>query len=362
MKTILDRDQFAAALARCALVTDKKSPTPASGKVRLLASTEVLSKRVDYYSTALSLDVRGTLEPVELTGECDVLVDTVGLLRAVNAMPVGGVTLTLREDVLTVSSGKRKFDIATMPGTDAPAVTVPGGDVREWRGSVLAALIKRVQHAMDDNESPMNGVLIRHSGNVTEALATNTRIFATMTAETVEAPELVAQIPASALPVVLDTLHTDETVGVSVTPGRIFFRRGVVTVSAARRETEKLAETNFKQWINGVESGPTVTLDAPTLRDAAGVIGAGVVQLRLAAGAGVLALRGRTGKNTAEDELPADVDGEAAVARVDPKFVVPALRDIAGPVALRIGDQIVSMRSGVYLCAMGCMRSDENDI
>jgi hypothetical protein len=282
------------------------------------------------------------------------MVDSQALLRAANAVAGDGVALTIADDALMVSGGRRRFSIATLPGADAPQIPAIAGKARKVKGSLLSSLIRRVSHTMHADQDPKNGVLIRQTGNEIEAMASDGRGAAIDSRPIEKGTEFSAQIPSSMVPILVSTFDTDESVKLSVTDERIFATLDGATVSVSRRENELLAAVDVRKWVDQVADGVSVLADAETLRESVAIVGAGAPHLRLTTAREGLSLWAAANGSHVEDEVSCRCDGER-ISFIDPARFGAALKGLSGEIALNIGDTVITVRSGNYLATIAPM-------
>ena len=141
----------------------------------------LVSKRggtLEFTGTDLDLQMRASAEVGHGDSEVTTTVNARKLVDILKAMPgEQSITLTLNGEKLTLTGGKSRFTVQTMPASDFPLV-VQSKDTTahiEIEQKVLAGLIAQVQYAMgvSDTRYYLNGLLLETDGNTVRVVATD---------------------------------------------------------------------------------------------------------------------------------------------------------------------------------------------
>jgi DNA polymerase III subunit beta len=217
MKT--NRKQLLAALETAAATADRKSTMPVLGSVLLRASAGTLTVS----ASRLSQDVA---QAFLCDGELDVCVQAHDVVARVRELVGDEIELTETGGVLTLrATGKRRFTLHALPGSDFPAVRVAPAD--GWLtvpGDVLRELISRAERCIcdDDSRRSLNALLL--SG--CRVVSTNGHALAYAESDS-ELPS--ALVPQRAV-VALRRLD-GEQIELAVADGRLFARCDGLTFS-----------------------------------------------------------------------------------------------------------------------------------
>jgi DNA polymerase-3 subunit beta len=153
MKFDIDRDVFASALARAAGVAGHDEAMPVLRNVMLRAAG---AGEIELLATDLELSIK-TGASASVHDQGVVLVPAKELLAIVRSLLDASFSVQLKENRLTLISGKSKRSLATMPSEDFPAL-----DLDETQGFepcdrvALAKAISKTIYAVPGKEDPFS--------------------------------------------------------------------------------------------------------------------------------------------------------------------------------------------------------------
>ena len=187
MKLTVTKESFLRALERCATATE--ATTIACTQCVLLGANSDDTLQLTSTNLVLTVD---TAIVAKIQTQGSLAVNCAKLIALVRALPnEAGVTL-LGEDGggrLTVTSGTRKYVLASLPASDFPAIAEPKKtDARiQITSSQLQRLIARTEYAADSGRVLLNVVRLLATSDQITAMALGTAMFA-VAAEKPEAP------------------------------------------------------------------------------------------------------------------------------------------------------------------------------
>lgn len=115
MKLKTGRNQLVAAASVCAAIADRKGTLPILACTKLDLENGTLSATDLNVSTTRKLDSDGT-------GEGSVCINAKDFLDRVRQMPDGEVGISVKENTVTITSGKRRYRLPCLPGDEFPVV------------------------------------------------------------------------------------------------------------------------------------------------------------------------------------------------------------------------------------------------
>ncbi len=172
MKFSIEAKVLAKAMKAAASILESTAIVPICGNVRLVANGESL----EIATCDLDSEYRQTLPIKKIKDALATTVDAKRLLAIANAAPADAVlNLSLGDGRLTITAGRGRWVISTLPVDDFPAIPVDElGPVLEIAGPDLASAIRRVEWAIYGGKAQphLMGIwLHNHDGKITLAAA-----------------------------------------------------------------------------------------------------------------------------------------------------------------------------------------------
>ncbi|HWJ89059.1 MAG TPA: DNA polymerase III subunit beta [Pelagibacterium sp.] len=325
----VEKAHLVAALTQATKAVETRNTVPILANVLLSAD-------------ASKLTVRATDTDVEITTSvpADGALDTTTapartLLDIAKRMPNGAeISLALDGGILTVSHGRSRFKVATLPVEDFPTMTQPAYPV--GLAIDLAALLAPVAFAMSTEETRfyLNGVYLHSVHGRLRAVATDGHRLAAVYGPDLDLPEGII-IPRKTVGMI-----PSGEIEVDIGPGRIRFTAGDTVI------VSKLVEGTFPDYERVIpkNNDRPVTLDRALMSAAVervGVFaserGGKAVKLEVAPGGVTFTVNGEGGQ--ASDELAADYTGEPFDIGYNASYLTEMLRSVeGGKVTFEISD------------------------
>jgi DNA polymerase-3 subunit beta len=236
MKIRMERGELLAGLSRVQGVVERRNTVPILSNVLVEAD----EGGIHMYATDLELGLRATYkgEVLEAGGAT---VQARKLFEIVRELEDGPVELTETEQWVTVTAGRSRFKVASLPVSDFPPVPEPDGDqVVPVDRDVFTTMIRKTFFAVGDLDTRyvLNGILMTaEAEKAGEALfrmvATNGHRLA-MIERPIEAPgplAVSAIVPRKALLEVKRLLDEDEgPISLGFTDKRMTFKKEGLTL------------------------------------------------------------------------------------------------------------------------------------
>jgi DNA polymerase-3 subunit beta len=313
-------------LAQCSAVADKKSTMPVLGNILITANGKVSLSATDLYQAVHTSVVDGVIQE---TGS--VAVDARALVDRVKYL-TGDIAFSVKDNTLTLKSGKRTFKLQTVPGEEFPSLpdSADAKPLLTIASADLASLINRVRFAISTDETRLhlNSMLLEaDDDDILRAVATDGHRLsvAEITAPTASAFSIL--IPLSGVvSVLLKLCDSADTIELSQRGLVLFAKGGEIETSV------KLADAQFPPWGQVVpeSSTSTATINRAALLGSIKAVAVaasdrtGAVKLEFKLGKLRVAAEGpETGEG--EDELAIDYDGPDAVVGVNSRYLCDAL-------------------------------------
>lgn len=335
MKLTIDRNALMRALSHVQAVVERRNTIPILSNILMVAEGERLSL------TATDLDIEATdaaEASVKRAGSVTAPAQT--LFDVVRKLPEGSeISLDLSENRLSISSGRSRFVLPTLPASDFQTMAKEAPPTKfEIEAAELRRLIDKTRFAISTEETRyyLNGIYLHHAkggkGNVLRAVATDGHRLAL--AET-EAPKGSATlkgviVPRKAVAEARRLLDdAPETVTVEASDSKIVFRIGEAVL------TSKLIDGSFPDYQRVIpkENGRILTVDNKQFKDAVDRVAtvsaerSRSVKLSLSAGKLTLAVsHSETGQGT--EELEADYDSEPMEIGFNAKYLLDVASQI----------------------------------
>lgn len=173
MEFVVNKRDFVKGLSRVQAVADRRSAMPVLANVLIAADT---SGTVRFAATDLLLSVSGTMRADVRKGG-SVGLPAKHIFETVKALPEGDVTITVEKNFSArIRGGKRRFDLAGVPGEDFPSlpdvgkiplVQVPADDLAELIGLTSFSM------STDDARPHLAATLLEMQGDILRAVTTD---------------------------------------------------------------------------------------------------------------------------------------------------------------------------------------------
>ncbi len=248
MKLTIDRNALMRALSHVQAVVERRNTIPILSNILLKAEDD----RLHVTATDLDIEASDAAEAsVKKAGEVTAPAQT--LFDVVRKLPDGAeISLDLSEGRLSITAGRSKFALPTLPAADFQTMAREEAPIRfEVAAAELRRLIDKTRFAISTEETRyyLNGIYLHHAkganGAVLRAVATDGHRLALAEAD---APEGSAQlkgviIPRKAVNEVRRLLEdAPETLIVECSDAKIVFHIGEATL------TSKLIDGSFPDY------------------------------------------------------------------------------------------------------------------
>ena len=336
MKFRVARDDLADAVAWVAKSLPARPPVPVLGGILLEVDGSTLTVAgFDYeVSTRATLSVDSLdeldVDPASGSGTSRVLVSGRLLAEITRALPAKPVDLAVIGPKVSIVAGSARFTLPTMPVEDYP----PLPQMPDASGSVDAAefaeaVAQTVIAAGRDDTLPMlTGIRIEIDGDrLTLAATDRFRLAVRELGWRPDRAELstAVLVPARTLADAAKTLGGAKLVTVALGDGLLGLQAG------DRRTTVRLLDVEFVKYRSLLPTSHTTSVEVPV-----GALGESIKRvalvtdrghhLRLQVGDGALTLTaGGDDEGRAEEDLPADVDGDELLIAFNPTYLLDGL-------------------------------------
>jgi len=338
MNLTAERNHLSTALAKIAGIVERKTTIPILQNVVLTATADGLTIK----GTDLDIEVTSSLPAtVETQGETTVSAD---MLSAIVKKAPSGALISIHEDAgyLHVTFGRSKFKLATMDSADYPTMT--NGDYTaefEIEADQLGRLFGKTAFAMCTEETKyyLNGVYLHPMPEGITAVATDGHKLARVVLEKdVDFPGVI--VPRKTVGEVRKSLD-ESPVTVSVSTKKIRFQSGETVI------VSKVIDGTFPDYVRIIpgkhpHSAVMVAADMRSASDRVAMVSEGQSRaVALSIGDGVIGLASRGSTSEAEDEVDAEVDGEAMRIGFNSRYLAEALAQCeGGNVTIRYKDAV----------------------
>ena len=248
MKLTIDRNALMRALSHVQAVVERRNTIPILSNILLEAEGDKLSM------TATDLDIEATdaaEAKVKKAGSITAPAQT--LFDVVRKLPEGSeVALDLSEGRLSISAGRSKFALPTLPASDFQTMAREDAPVKfEMEAAELRRLIDKTRFAISTEETRyyLNGIYLHHAkgakGNVLRAVATDGHRLALAEGEAPKGSDKLKGVivPRKAVAEVRRLLDdAPEKIMVEASDSKIVFRIGDAVL------TSKLIDGSFPDY------------------------------------------------------------------------------------------------------------------
>ena len=335
MKLTIDRNALMRALSHVQAVVERRNTIPILSNILMVAEGDKLSL------TATDLDIEATdAAPAEIKKAGSVTAPAQTLFDVVRKLPEGAeVTLDLADSRLSISSGRARFALPTLPAADFQTMAKEAAPIKfEIEAAELRRLIDKTRFAISTEETRyyLNGIYLHHAkgakGPVLRTVATDGHRLAL--AETV-APKGSAAlkgviVPRKAVAEIRRLLDdAPETVTVEASDSKITVHIGEAVL------TSKLIDGSFPDYQRVIpkDNNRILTLDNKDFKQAVDRVATVSAErsrsLKLAIAPGRLTItvtHSESGQGT--EELEANYDSEAMEIGFNAKYLL----DVAGQI------------------------------
>ena len=176
MKLTIDRNALMRALSHVQAVVERRNTIPILSNILMVAEGDKLSL------TATDLDIEATdAAPAEIKKAGSVTAPAQTLFDVVRKLPEGAeVTLDLADSRLSISSGRARFALPTLPAADFQTMAKEAAPIKfEIEAAELRRLIDKTRFAISTEETRyyLNGIYLHHAkgakGPVLRTVATD---------------------------------------------------------------------------------------------------------------------------------------------------------------------------------------------
>src|SRR5262245_11759316 len=332
MKLTIDRNALMRALSHVQAVVERRNTIPILSNILLKAEGDRLSL------TATDLDIEATdaaEAKIKKSGEVTAPAQT--LFDVVRKLPDGSeISLDLSESRLSISSGKSRFALPTLPAADFQTMAKePAPTKFEIEAAELRRLIDKTRFAISTEETRyyLNGIYLHHDkSGVLRAVATDGHRLALAETKSPKGANTLKGVivPRKAVAEARRLLDdAPETVTVEASDSKIVFHIGEAVL------TSKLIDGSFPDYQRVIpkENGKILTIDNKSFSAAVDRVAtvsaerSRSVKLSMASGKLTLAVsHSETGQGT--EELEADYDSEPMEIGFNAKYLLDVAQQI----------------------------------
>jgi DNA polymerase III subunit beta len=341
MKLTIDRNALMRALSHVQAVVERRNTIPILSNILLQAEGDRLSL------TATDLDIEATdAAEAKIKKAGAVTAPAQTLFDVVRKLPEGSeISLDLGEGRLSISSGRSKFSLPTLPAADFQTMAKEAAPTKfEIEAAELRRLIDKTRFAISTEETRyyLNGIYLHHAkgakGNVLRAVATDGHRLALAEVEAPKGSSTLKGIivPRKAVAEARRLLEdAPETVTIEASDSKIVFHIGEAKLTSKLidgsfpdyqrvipKENSKILKIDNKLFSAAVDRVSTVSAERSRS-----------VKLSLASGKLTLAVsHSETGQGT--EELEADYDSDPMEIGFNAKYLLDVAQQIEADEAL----------------------------
>ncbi len=335
MKLTIDRNALMRALSHVQAVVERRNTIPILSNILLVAEGDRLSL------TATDLDIEATdAAEAKIKKAGSVTAPAQTLFDVVRKLPEGSeIALDLGEGRLSISSGRSRFSLPTLPASDFQTMAKEAAPTKfEIAAAELRRLIDKTRFAISTEETRyyLNGIYLHHAkgtdGAVLRAVATDGHRLALAEGKAPKGSATLKGIivPRKAVAEARRLLEdAPETVTIEASDSKIVFHIGEAKL------TSKLIDGSFPDYQRVIpkENGRILTVDNKQFAAAVDRVAtvsaerSRSVKLSLAPGKLTLAVsHSETGQGT--EELEADYDSEPMEIGFNAKYLLDVAQQI----------------------------------
>jgi DNA polymerase-3 subunit beta len=335
MKLTIDRNALMRALSHVQAVVERRNTIPILSNILLKAEGD----RLHVTATDLDIEASDAAEArVKKAGEVTAPAQT--LFDVVRKLPEGSeISLDLSESRLSITAGRSKFALPTLPAADFQTMAREEAPIRfEVAAADLRRLIDKTKFAISTEETRyyLNGIYLHHAkgagGNVLRAVATDGHRLALAESDAPKGSAALKGVivPRKAVNEVRRLLEdAPETVTVECSDAKIVFHIGEATL------TSKLIDGSFPDYQRVIPKDNQRILVVDNKAFAAAVDRVATVSaersrsVKLTLGAGKLTLavsHSETGSGA--EEIECGYDAEAMEIGFNAKYLLDVAQQI----------------------------------
>jgi DNA polymerase-3 subunit beta len=335
MKFRVARDELADAVAWVAKSLPARPPVPVLGGILLQVDGSTLTVAGFDYEVStratLSVDALDELDAeADAPGTDRVLVSGRLLAEITRALPAKPVDLAVVGPKVSIVAGSARFTLPTMPVDDYPPLPqMPDASGAVDSAEFAEAVAQTVIAAGRDDTLPMlTGIRIEIDGDrLTLAATDRFRLAVRELGWRPDRAELstAVLVPARTLADAAKTLGGAKEVTVALGDGLLGLQAG------DRRTTVRLLDVEFVKYRSLLPTSQTTSVEVPVSALGESIKRVALVtdrghHLRLQVGAGSLTLTaGGDDEGRAEEDLPAQVDGDELLIAFNPTYLLDGL-------------------------------------
>lgn len=329
MILVTSRDHLAAAMSRVGGIINKSQTIPILANVLLTTQSGFLTIR----SSNADMEAVESI-PAEIGVEGETTVSAERLAEISRLLPTGAqIGMKLDGEKLTVTCGKSRFSLATLPAPQFPQLWLEDWDTTlALRSDELAAIISHVdfaQHPPSGTDFHFQGIRLECKNGRLRAVATNRAVIAICDGPAV-ADFAPIVLPSKFVTEALRMLALDGDAMLGFSEGKATLRIGNIAF------TSKLIDRHLT-WPDYEKVIPAETARSariPAEQAIAGIrramiagqnLGAKGMTVRVILGEGRVAFTARNSEADAFDEIAADVEGDDVSLPLNPPYLIDAL-------------------------------------
>ncbi len=327
MKLTIERSALVTALAKVTAIVEKKNTIPILANVVLTADDGILTIK----GTDLDIEVTDSVAAdVDEQGTTTVAADT--LSNIAKKAPSGSlISMSEEKGHLTVTFGRSRFKLATLSADDFPVMASSEYDAEfEIDADNLSRLFGKSAFAMSSEETRyyLNGVYLHSTEEGITAVATDGHKLAKVTYDAhYEFPGVI--VPRKTVAELRKSI-TDDPVTVSVSDTKIRFVSGDTVI------VSKVIDGTFPDYTRVIpqdlpHSAVVVAADVRAASDRVAMVTDDKSRaVALDIGEVSIALQSKGGLDEANDEVDADVNGDAMRIGFNSRYLADALAQCDG--------------------------------
>lgn len=340
MKITLERGPFLKTLGHVQSVVERRNTIPILSNVLIKAD----NGKVHLTSTDLDIQIDEIMDGrVDENGEVTVLAST--LYDIVRKLVDGDVRLEAKDSRMTVSAGRSRFSLPTLPSEDFPKLAA--GDLPyafEVDAKTLENALDNTRYAMstDDTRYYLNGIFLHVSEEGMRTVATDGHRLARNAVEGVDMPKGMPNVivPKKAVVEVSKLLgEYDGNIDVRLSNGKISFEFGAVKL------VSKLVDGTYPDYARVIPTTneTVIKTDAKLLTSALDRVSTVAAEktraVKFETAGGVITVTVTSPENgVASDEIACESNGDISMG-FNVKYLLDALGHVTGDqVEIHVGE------------------------
>ncbi len=337
MKIRMERTELLSALGRVQGVVERRNTVPILSNILLEADGD----GIHMFATDLEIGIRGTYNGEVITPG-GVTVSARKLFEICRELSDGPVELSEEDQWVTITSGRSRFRVASLPSEDfPPAPEAEGETMVPVDRETFSTMIRKTFFAVGDIDTRyvLNGVLMtveaEAAGEVPyRMVATNGHRLAMIERPIkVDGPLSVSAIvPRKALIEMRKLLEEDEgEISLGFTDKRVIFKKERLTLIS------QLVEGTFPSYEKVIPKSLSSAIGLPTAEASAAFKRVSLLcqektwAVRFSLSKGVLTLAANhPDQGEATEEIPVDYDGEDFTTGFNARYFIDVLQNVDG--------------------------------